>query len=760
MSRCAAARFLALSAWARECDFGHAFLFLPLLLGLGAAGWYTLPGIPTYALVACLTCVLCISLVAKPSIARTLALVALVLSAGMALAAFEDWRRSTMLLDSPVTSEVRGRVVSREVGTRGSLRYVLDLGATSGPTIKRAPHRITLVVRARHTPFEPGAWMTVRARLSPPSGPALPGLNDFAFDSYMRGIGAIGFAYGVPVSTPPVAMPADGPEGILATPFALAATLRQAIGERIRATVPGDAGAIAAALVTNEERAIDRDTVETLRTAGLAHVLAISGLNMVLAAGTFLVGARTLLAMIPGFAHRFPVRKIAAVGALVMVGLYGLLSGGAVSAVRAWIMISIMLIAVLFDRPSISLRNIALSALLIIAVTPSAVLSPGFQMSFAATLALVAGYERWRRRRPRDRNALIDAVPGLSFLGRFTGGLVATSLLGGISTMVYAAAHFHTVTLYGLAGNILAMPVVSLMVMPSGVAAMLAMPFGLDAPFLWLMALGIRWMVAAADLVAGWGEPLATGRLWAPGLVMIAVGGAVMCMLRTWLALGGLGLVAAGLIGLAAVPASHPTVTISEDGRLVGVRTGDVLALNRARPPSFLADQWKAALAIRTLSKPEEEKDSRKKQDPSQRRGRSTIAPAQAKALLAALLARAQQDRSRFACRPDLGCAAVTPQGWPIVTIDEPSLLGAACDAARIVVASRPLRLETCRSGALLFTSRSMRATGAVEIAAGPDGEPEVHTAFESLARNWQRHRAYDWRSARFTDEGTAAADD
>ncbi len=122
----------------------------------------------------------------------------------------------------------------------------------------------------------------------------------------MRGIGAIGFAYGVPVSTAPVDIPDDNAEGILATPFALAATLRQAIGERIRATVPGDAGAIAAALVTNEERAIDRDTVETLRTAGLAHVLAISGLNMVLAAGTFLVGARTVLAMIPGVAHRFP----------------------------------------------------------------------------------------------------------------------------------------------------------------------------------------------------------------------------------------------------------------------------------------------------------------------------------------------------------------------------------------------------------------------------------------------------------------------
>ncbi len=445
--------------------------------------------------------------------------------------------------------------------------------------------------------------------------------------------------------------------------------------------------------MTNEERAIDRDTVQTLRTAGLAHVLAISGLNMVLAAGTFLIGARTLLAMIPGLAHRMPVRKIAALGALVMVGFYGLLSGGAVSAVRAWIMISIMLVAVLFDRPSISLRNIALSALLILAVTPSAVLSPGFQMSFAATLALVAGYERWRRRPPRDRNALIDAVPGLGFLARFISGLVATSLLGGLSTMIYAAAHFHTVTLYGLAGNILAMPVVSAIVMPAGVAAMLAMPFGLDAPFLWLMAVGISWMVAAADWVASWGAPLATGRLWPPGVVLIAVGGVLLCILRTRLALSGALLAAIGLAGIALVPQPRASLAIAEDGRLVGLRHGEAMALNRSRPPGFIVDQWKAALVITGIAKPAEEGKPRRKADAEQGDRPAPIPPAEARALITSLLTRAVQDPARFSCRVDLACAAISAEGWRIVTIDEASLLGAACDAADIVVTHRALRI-------------------------------------------------------------------
>ncbi len=699
---------------------------------------------------------------AAPLLAGSAAL--LVFGLGMALAALEDFRRGTVLLDSPVTTEIVGRVVSREVAARGSLRYVLDVVATAAPVVKRAPQRITLIVRARHQGFSPGAWMRVRARLSPPSGPALPGLNDFAFDSYMRGIGALGFAYGIPLGVPPPDADSAGKTDRVGWLLETTARLRQAIGDRIRASVPGDAGAIAAALVTNEERAIDRQTVETLRTAGLAHVLAISGLNMVLAAGTFLIGARTLLAMVPGLAHRLPVRKIAALGALVMVGFYGLLSGGAVSAVRAWIMISIMLVAVLIDRPSISLRNIALSALLIIVVTPSAVLSPGFQMSFAATLALVAGYERWRARPPRDRNALIDAVPGLAFAARFTGGLVATSLLGGISTMIYSVAHFHTVTLYGLAGNILAMPVVSAVVMPAGVAAMLAMPFGLDQPFLWLMALGIHWMVAAAELVASWGAPLAIGRLWLPGVALIAVGGVVVCILRTRLAALGLVLAALGLAGIVAIPLPRPALAISEDGRLLGFIDGATIALNRSRPPAFVLDQWTAALAVDTVTKPSGDEKPKPGAVPADGGARPQdspdIEPQQARAILADLLAKAASDRKRFACRADLACAAVTPQGWTIVTLDHPALLGAACDAARIVVTGRALRLTTCRSGAQLFTARTLRLTGALEILSDKDGHPSIRPVFQGLARSWQRHRAYDWRTGRFSDQDVPEGDD
>ncbi len=385
-------------------------------------------------------------------------------------------------------------------------------------------------------------------------------------------------------------------------------------------------------------------------------------------------------------------------------------------------------------------------------------LSPGFQMSFAATLALVAGYERWRRRPPRDRNALIDAVPGLSFLGRFAGGLVATSLLGGVSTMVYAAAHFHTVTLYGLAGNILAMPVVSLIVMPAGVAAMLAMPFGLDAPILWLMALGIRWMVAAADLVAGWGEPLATGRLWPPGLVMIAVGGAVMCMLRTWLAAwrprprgGG---VDRHCRGSAGATGRHDF----EDGRLVGVRIGDAMASTApGRPPSSsISGKPRGYRHLRQAFGGGTSQDT--PDDTKRRRGSPCHPP--------------KQGRCWPNCwRALLRTLAALPAAPALAAPRSPLKAGGSSPSTSRPCSGRPATRQTLssRAGRCASTTAARRPPVHQQDAArnrrggnraGQRWRALVHPAFSSLSRSWQRHRAYDWRSGHFTDEPLPAMEE
>ncbi len=545
------------TALEEEQAYGHSFLFIPVCLGSGALVWFSLakqPGLVKLALLLCALVMAAILLRHAATLWRVLSRLAACFAAGMLLAALETQRLDTVLLDTPVTTLVRGAVLSRETTDRGHWRYIVAVTQTSDPTLKRPPEIVSLLSRSREAPIAIGQAIEGKARLSPPSGPALPGLNDFAFDSYFKGIGAVGYFYGAPHSV--TAAEGGTPSSIRLQVSEEIARWREAIGTRIRSTIGGDAGAIAAALVTAEERAISRDTISVLREAGLAHVLAISGLNMVLAAGTFLIGARTLLSLVPGLAQRVAIKKIAAAGALLMVLAYILISGGAVSAVRSWIMISIMLVAVFFDRPSISLRNVALSAIVILVITPSAVTGPGFQMSFAATLALVAGYAHWRDRALAEKPIGIPALTGLRLVSGFFGGLFLSSLIGGLSTMIYSAGHFHRLAAYGLAGNILAMPVISVLVMPFGLIAMMLMPFGLDYYPLLIMGQGIEWMIAMAGLVAGWEGDFTTGRISQSAFLLIAAGGVVVCLLRTWLAAGGLVLVAAGVAFIAFQSAS------------------------------------------------------------------------------------------------------------------------------------------------------------------------------------------------------------
>ncbi|MCQ4629804.1 ComEC/Rec2 family competence protein [Shinella sp. CPCC 100929] len=753
------------AAFAEERAHGHFFLFVPVFLGIGAALWFaaaTDPPIYALQLLACVTFWPAWRLRYREDWVALAAGAAFLVPVGMLLAALESARLDTVVLDTPVTTQISGRVLSRESDERGAIRYRIALEATRDPVLKRPPGIVTLLARSRHEPIAIGTGITGRARLGPPSGPALAGLNDFAFDAYFAGTGAVGYFYSAPKGV------ATGEAGLEGRVRQEIARWRNNLTEHIRGRIGGDAGAIAAALVTAEQRAIGAETVEALRQAGLAHVLAISGLNMVLAAGTFLVGARMLMALIPGFSERYPAKKIAAVGALIMVTLYILVSGGALSAVRSWIMICVMLVAVLFGRSAISLRNVALSAILILLVTPSAVTNPGFQMSYAATLGLVAGYAAWRERpmRRESRGGPLQLFGGS--LGRFFGGLMLSSLIGGFSTLIYSIGHFHRIPAYGLAGNLLAMPVISTIVMPFGLIAVLLMPFGLDAIPFAIMGKGIEWMIALSTWVASWKGEIVTGQIPQSAFLLVGLGGGLACILRTRLRHSGTLLVMLGIV-IACWPDERraPEVLVSEDGRLVAIRRGDTVATNRARPPDFIYAQWRRALRLGELVKPEMRKSEgvtiedaaapaegpEKQRKPRRKADRQKAKDAMASALEAA------GKGTGFICETKAFCAAVSPSGWRIVTLEDLAFLGTACDAADLVVVSQALRLEACRSGARLMTARHLRRTGALEIQPGAEktastlSEAEITRAVETLDRPWSRHRTYDWRSGTFEAE-------
>jgi competence protein ComEC len=403
--------------------------------------------------------------------------------------------------------DIAGFVAVREERERSD-RIVVRVVRIEGARLAEKLERVRVAVRKGTAPAV-GSFVELKARLSPPLEPLRPGGYDFARDMYFQGLGASGFALGnIRVATAPT----DG--GLWLRYAAWIDGLREAIDKRIRAAVPGDKGAIASALITGKRDAISAPVNDAMYISSLAHVLSISGYHMAVVAGVVFFTLRALLALMPGFSNRYPIKKWTALAALGAAAFYLLLSGAEVATQRSFIMIAIVLLGVLVDRPALTLRTLTIAAFGVLILAPEAVVHPSFQMSFAATLALVAGFERGQAWMLAGADTPMGARVAL-WGGRWIVGTVVCSLLAGFATTIFAAYHFHRLAPYGVLANLLAMPVVSAWVMPTGMLGVLAMPFGFDGFFWRLMGEGIDWMIAVALWVTS--LPGAVGRMAAFG---------------------------------------------------------------------------------------------------------------------------------------------------------------------------------------------------------------------------------------------------
>src|ERR1700726_4577189 len=290
----------------------------------------------------------------------------------------------------------------------------------------------------------------------------------------------------------------------------------------------------------------------------------------------------------------FPIKKWSAAGALAAAAFYLLLSGAEVATQRSFYMTAVVLIAVMVDRRAITFRTLALAAIVVLVLAPEALVHPSFQMSFAATLGLVAMVQIGMPRLFASPDNSVTAKVAL-WGGRELMTLTLAALVAGLATTPYAAFHFHRVTPYGVLANLAAMPVVSAVVMPAGMLGLLAMPFGLDGVFWWLMGLGIDWMIVVTKWVAA--LPGAIGRMAAFGtapMIAASVGIILLGLLRTPLRWSGAAVLAAATVWALMVP--QPDILISGDGHNVAVRGRDGrLHLMRTAKDAFLVKEWLAA---------------------------------------------------------------------------------------------------------------------------------------------------------------------
>ncbi len=558
---------VGLGGWLEQrllAERGRLALWLPVALGCGvllyfalpweppaAWGWAALPG-PVLAWWAGRR---------HPHLGWAAGLLAAV-ALGLALACAQAARQPPALEPPRTATLLHGRVAQVEALPEG-LRLTLE-AARFGEGAAQSRR-----VRVRLKPEDParpqvGDAVVVRALVRPPAPPAYPGAWDFQRAAWFSGLGGSGFALGpAQVEVAPAGPP-------------LLAGLRAGIEARVAVTMPPGAGAVAVALLTGGQSAIPAADLAAMRDSGLAHLLSVSGLHIAIVMGLAFAVARLGFALLPWVALRLPGKLLAGVVALAVGCFYMLLTGAPVPMQRSFGMAALTTLALLTGRRAITLRGWALAAAVVMLIQPEAIIGPSFQMSFAAVLALISGWE-WLR--PR-LNAMAPEHGWRRRLALAVFGLLATSLLAGAATTPFGLYHFGRLQLYGVAANAVAVPLTSALVMPAGMAAVALMPFGLEALALAPMQWGVEATLWVARFVAAWpGAAVVARPLPGWGLGLVSFGMLWLCLWqgpwRRW----GLPLLAVGL--LSGPLARPPDLLISGDARLIALHTNEGVVWQR-----------------------------------------------------------------------------------------------------------------------------------------------------------------------------------
>lgn len=682
----------------REMDFRTGFLWLPVAFGLGILAYFAATEEPSLWAGPALAALALPATLATRGGLRAFCITVLFMALGFASGSLRTASVASPMLDRDFFGDVKGFVETVD-HSPARQRLVLRPTTMEGLTPAALPFRLRIGLAGRAGP-QPGEFVSLRARLMPPSEAALPGGYDFRRDSFFRSTGGVGYAIGPPKAED---APAAAPLGLRIN--AAIDGWRNALTDRIARAIGGDSGALSAALITGKRGLISEPANEDLRLAGLYHIVSISGLHMVLAAGVLFWSIRALLAAIPAIALSHPIKKYAAAAAMVGATFYCVFSGSEVATERSLIMTLVILGAILVDRPALAMRNLAISALIVMAREPESVLGPSFQMSYAAVAGLIAANQVWRDRRAEHPAVQRGPLAGffrklaLAFLG-----IAATTLVATLATAPFSAFHFHRLNPYGVIGNSLGIPLVSLIVMPAAVIGTLLVPFGLDSLVWRIMGEGVNGVFMVAQWVAAIENASVTApNMQGPAFALLVVALIIFVALRTalrWLALAPLALwivqlQSPTLPDLVIDPAARMALVRGEDGRYRVLSVGT--------PARFTLTQWLPALG-----------DNRQPSDPSLKDG-------------------VRCDKS--------GCITRAKDGRNVALVMKLDALREDCRHADIVIT--PLAgIAACDSIKLLARGHFDRY-GATKITTRNAGEWMLETTLDpATSRPWRRKPA------------------
>ncbi|MGH7308278.1 MAG: DNA internalization-related competence protein ComEC/Rec2 [Candidatus Rokuibacteriota bacterium] len=403
-----------------------------------------------------------LAVLGRPALAAALLIVGVGAAGALRAAPLKTPPNHLAHLALPLTARVAGRLAAEPLRLAPErMRLLIDAERVGGES---RTGRIRLTAYGPGLPsLTSGQHVEVEARLHPASGFRNPGGFDYAAHLRREDILVVGSARaerliaGAPVDP--------------SWPRKIRSTARTAIA----GALPPASAALLTGLLLGDRADLPADIDEAFRRAGVYHVLAVSGFNVALVAGS----AWALLTLARAG------RRAAAVGAIAAVLGFALVVGPEPSVLRAVVMALLVLSALLLEREPSVLNSLALAALLILAARPGDLLEPGFQLSFAATAGIVLA--------PQPRGVLVGAL-GMS---------VAAQL----AVLPVTLVHFNQFSLIGPLANLAIVPV-------AGLATVLGLAGGsialatetVGALFLqatWPVLLVLRWITTLAAAVPG-----------------------------------------------------------------------------------------------------------------------------------------------------------------------------------------------------------------------------------------------------------------
>jgi competence protein ComEC len=563
-------------------------LWLVAFFCFGIIIYFALPTEPNIFILIIITIFLVSSIIfyRKKNVLGLLIL-ALCITFGMIIAQLRTiYVISPKLIQEIKYAKIYGRIINLTPTING-LQIILDHIYISEFNNKNSPKKVKITIRSNNlNDLQVGDYIKLKANLKPPSKPLVPGGYNFARQSYFEQIGATGYNVSKIYVTKKNKNKFSN----------YIANLRIDLSQRIKKILGDRNGAIAAALIIGEQTAIDKDILSDMRISGLTHILSVSGLHLSMVSIICFFSIRFLFSCSVFISQQYDTKKIAAYFSLFITFGYLLISGMQIAAIRSYIMVLCVAIAVLLDRQEYALRSVCFAAFIMLLFTPEAIMHPSFQMSFAAVIALVSGYEYYV-------NKCLASGGNLARIKRYFLGTLTATFIAGIATAPFAVYHFNQYPNYSLLANLIVAPITSFIIMPAVVMTCILFPFSLEKYALIIMNFGIEFLVRTAH----WISSLPKALIMLPNMgdiniMLFFIGLLWLCLWQQKWRIFGIIPIIGGIILLLLTP--KPDLIIDLNAGNVLLRSLDnnlIKTLNKPRLSQFMQDYLNSKMQTNSI---------------------------------------------------------------------------------------------------------------------------------------------------------------